>query len=303
MDASALAFLEEAEAKDLEVEYMELGRSGFSKSPASERMREVVRRRHVLRQKGRGRKKKEEEEKEARPVVFSTILLWCADTTLWARVPLSLFFVWCAVFPSFVARPEMLGIMASFYQKDCSTLAVVYGSGMCYAGLAGYDTPRVMFPSGVARPRMLCTMAVMDQKDSTLRALVVNHGGGMCWTGSPGDFAPRAVFLSLLLSGPGARHHCRYGADGQLRGEILADMVLMVQTAENCGFSAFAVHQGRRHLLRGSDCDHRDSPVARGYGGRCPLMLVMQISWRGTEADSHGPDFVGPQSFSSCSAR
>ena len=52
---AALEFLEEAEAKDLEVEYMALVRSGFSKS---ERMREVVRRRHVLRQKGCGRKKK-----------------------------------------------------------------------------------------------------------------------------------------------------------------------------------------------------------------------------------------------------
>ena len=37
VDVSALAFLEEAEANDLEVEYME-------------RMREVVRRRHVLRE-------------------------------------------------------------------------------------------------------------------------------------------------------------------------------------------------------------------------------------------------------------
>ena len=43
---------------------MELVRSGFSKSPASlERMREVVRRRHVLRQKGRGRKKKRNKRK------------------------------------------------------------------------------------------------------------------------------------------------------------------------------------------------------------------------------------------------
>ena len=55
-----------------------------------------------------------------------------------------------------------------------------YGSGMCFAGLAGYDTPRVMLPSGVARPRMLCIMADLHQKDSTLRALVVNHGSGIC---------------------------------------------------------------------------------------------------------------------------
>ena len=78
----------------------------------------------------------------------------------------------------------------------------------------------------------------------------------------------------------------------------------MVQTAENCGISAVAVHQGRQLFLRDAQadshgpCDHGDSPVARGYGGRCPMMQVVQISRRGTEADSHGPDFVGPQSFS-----
>ena len=32
----------------------------------------------------------------------------------------------------------MLGIMAGLYKMDCSTFVVVYGSGMCYAGLAGY---------------------------------------------------------------------------------------------------------------------------------------------------------------------
>ena len=63
VDASALAFLEEAEATDLAAEYMELVRYGFMSSPASERMREVIQRRHVLRQKGRGRKKKKKRKK------------------------------------------------------------------------------------------------------------------------------------------------------------------------------------------------------------------------------------------------
>ena len=44
----------------------------------------------------------EEEEEEEEASTSSS----CADTTLWARVPLSLFVVWCAVFPSFVDRPE-----------------------------------------------------------------------------------------------------------------------------------------------------------------------------------------------------
>ena len=41
-------------------------------------------------------------------------------------------------------------------------------------------------------------------------------------------------------------------------------------------FSAVAVHHGRRHSLRGADadphgpCDHGESPVACGQGGRCP---------------------------------
>ena len=59
VDASALAFLEEIEANDLEDEFMKLVHAGFHKSSAlTERMREVVQRREVLRQKGRGRKKK-----------------------------------------------------------------------------------------------------------------------------------------------------------------------------------------------------------------------------------------------------
>ena len=60
----------------------------------------------------------EEEEEEEEASTSSS----CADTTLWARVPLSLFVVWCAVFPSFVDRPEMLGIMAVMNQKDSIAL-------------------------------------------------------------------------------------------------------------------------------------------------------------------------------------
>ena len=35
------------------------------------------------------------------------------------------FVVWCAMFPSFVDWPEMLGIMAGMYQKDSSALVFV----------------------------------------------------------------------------------------------------------------------------------------------------------------------------------
>ena len=177
-------------------------------------------------------------------------------------------------------------------------------------------------------PRCLASWPIWTRR-TVLFVFVVNHCSGI---GFSGDSACRAVFLSLLSSGPDARHPGRYGpeghfcsevvaalvadhgsvmsagppAGGQLRGGVLADMVHMVQTAENFGNSAVAVHQGRRLFLRGAQadshgpCDHRDS---QWRGGRRPTLQVVQISRRGTEADSHGPDFVGPQSFSSCSAR
>ena len=59
--STTTAFLEEEEEKDLSAEYMELVRSGFS---MSEWMWEVVRRRRVLRQKGRGRKKKKRKRRK-----------------------------------------------------------------------------------------------------------------------------------------------------------------------------------------------------------------------------------------------
>ena len=100
---------------------------------------------------------------------------------------------------------------------------------------------------------MLDIMAFMDQKDS---------GSVIYYAGFAGDNAPRAVFLSFLSSGPVARHHGRYGPDGQSRGEIFADMVPMVHTAENCGVSTVAVLPGRRHLFRGAELQYAP-------GGRC----------------------------------
>ena len=78
VDASALAVLEEAEAKDLEVEYTELVRSGFHKSPALlERMREVVRRRQVLRQKGSGRRRRRRRRRGRSDFLALLVLAWC----------------------------------------------------------------------------------------------------------------------------------------------------------------------------------------------------------------------------------
>ena len=112
VDASALAFLEEAEAKDLEVEYMELARSGFSQSPAwLERTREVVRRRQVLRQKGRGRKKKKKRRKRKLPKGSS-------PRSLPARAVLDIFPVALSVVRCLGAALRVLGFW-------------IFGDGFC----------------------------------------------------------------------------------------------------------------------------------------------------------------------------
>ena len=108
----------------------------------------------------------EDEEKE----VEASTSWWCADTTLWARVPLSPFVVWCAVFPSFVDRPEMLGIMAGMYKKDSTHRALVlnHGSGLCMVGFSGDSARRAVFLP-FNRPKMLRIMAGTHQKDSCPR--------------------------------------------------------------------------------------------------------------------------------------
>ena len=144
-------------------------------------------------------------------------------------------------------------------------LVVDSGRGNCRAGFAGIS-PRAVFLSAVVWPKMLRIMAGLHQKDSYA---LFDFGSGTCKARFAAFFLPRAVFL-LWFSGPDAQHYGLYEPKGQLRGEILADMVPVVQTAENCRFSAGAVHQGRRQFLRGAEAcphgpfDHTHSPVARG---------------------------------------
>ena len=64
--------------------------------------------------------------------------------------------------------------------------------------------------------------------------------------------------------GQDARHPGRYRPDGQLRGEILADMVVDI---------SFMAQRQIPTVLS----DHRVSPVAFLYGGRCPCLQVVQI--------------------------
>ena len=102
-----------------------------------------------------------------------------------ARVPLSLFVVWCAVFPSFVDRPEMLGIMAVMEPEG--QYCAFSGCGMCKVGFTGYSAPLAVLLSLSAGP-----------------PLGLHHG--QC--GSPGGVVPvvcnnrclgsRSPFFALL---------------------------------------------------------------------------------------------------------
>ena len=80
----------------------------------------------------------------------------------------------------------------------------------------------------------------------------------------------------------------------------------MVQTAEYCGVSAVAVHQGCRLFLCGAQadshgtCDHGDSPVARRYGGRFTLLQVAQFSVVTQRLVPWSRRFVRPSGFPSC---
>ena len=171
----------------------------------------------------------EEEEEEEEEASTSS---WCAGTALWARVPLSLFVVWCscvflavlivdyggiclagfagedpsrAVFPSAVVGPEMLGILAGMYQKDSGALIIDSCSDMCKARI-GF-TPRCVFSLGVGRP---VGMSVWTRRTS------------MQLAGFTDDVTSCAVFSSFS-SGPDARHHGQYEPEGLLQGGAEAD--------------------------------------------------------------------------------
>ena len=146
----------------------------------------------------------------------------------------------------------------------------------------------------VHRLKMLGILVGMDQKDSLQR-----HSGRafrrlrqcMCKDGLL--FFLRPVMCSIpWLAGPDDRHHGRYGTEGLFRGDA----------AQNCGFSAVAAHhQGHLHPCLGAEgfshgpgclADHRDSPVARGHGGRCPHYACRvgssrHLPCRGAKADPH----------------
>ena len=83
------------------------------------------------------------------------------------------------------------------------------------------------------------------------------------WPHSVGILILLFFLLLSLCSSRGcqahdAPHHGRFEPDGQLRGEILADLPVVLNhrclwfRLQNFGFSAVAVHQGRRRVLQSS---------------------------------------------------
>ena len=88
----------------------------------------------------------------------------------------------------------------------------------CSAGFTGDDVPRVMFPSGVVRPKMPRIMASLVQKDScsgmaSLVLLVILH---------------LALYPSRCSQAHDASHHGWYGTEGQLFGESLAVVCILL---------------------------------------------------------------------------
>ena len=133
----------------------------------------------------------EEEEQEEAPQV----LFWCAASRLWARVPLSLFFFWCAVFPSVDDRPKMLDIMAGTEQKYSYVLL------MCKVGFPGYFAPRAVFPSLSSGPRCSASWPVWTRR-------IFRHVQGLvCWYLT----MSLALCSSWLSQAQGARHHGWHG--------------------------------------------------------------------------------------------
>ena len=169
------------------------------------------------------------------------------------------------MFPSGVARPKMLRILAGIDQKDrCS--------GIFKAGFAGYNTPRAVLSFLVRQPMKLCIMAGMVQKDSCsgmarLVLLVTVH-----------------LVLCFLpcLQARDARHHGRYGPEGFVRH--VQGLVCWVLTMSLALCSSWlsqaqdARHDGR-HGPQDSVEVHRCSSWTRSF--TCPLVCY---EWR------HGPD-------------
>ena len=116
---------------------------------------------------------------------------------------------WFPVFPAFVGRPELPGIIVGMVQDD-SLLHSLSTPAVASAGLVWLVAPRAVFPVVVDRPAMPGTMAGMHQQDSN----AFFSGSGMCKARFAG-----ILHLSLCSSrcsqAHDALHHSRYEPEGQ----------------------------------------------------------------------------------------
>ena len=155
--------------------------------------------------KGRGRR--------GRSVVFLVV------SPLWARVPLSLFVFWCAVFPSSVDRPEMLASWpectrwtaprsSSFVLVACAMLVrlVTIHLALCFLLVSPGPECSASWPIWTRRTDSSCV--VVDSWQWHVHSL-------FCWL-----FCTSCCFFFVLLSSgplsagpPLGLHHGRYGPD------------------------------------------------------------------------------------------
>ena len=236
VDASALAFFEEEEAKALNAEYLMLARSATSHTV---RLREVIQRMHVLRQKKR-RKKKLPKASSSRSscashaartrisgrsstcplylaVLFGVMVLPEEYFGAFPYSAIPWFYYgystcvsrWCfwLLFHIFLCEggPRL---QRSFLAATCPDGLVgmtrrtvtwrEFGSVMCKACFAGFYTSRCILPV-VLKPMMPCIMAGMDQRDSYLVRVWRWHVQCLfCWCFCTSRCIPPAVLKPMM---------------------------------------------------------------------------------------------------------
>ena len=222
VDASALAFLEEEEAKALNAEFSMLARSATSHTV---RLREVMMRMHVLRQKGRGRKKKKRRKKKLPKASSSrsSCASHAARTRISGRSSTCPFFL-AVLFGVMVLPEEYFGAFPYsaipwFYYGYSSCVSRWFHIFPCEGG-----------------PRLQRSFLAATCPDGCLQARDALHHGRY---GPEGQlfgeslavactmlvllvFLHLALYSSCCSQAHDASHHGRYGPEGQLFGESLA---------------------------------------------------------------------------------
>ena len=185
-----------------------------------------------------------------------------------------------AVFFLLVRRPMMLGIMAGMVQMDSC-------SDMYSAGIAGDNAPHAVFFLLVRRPMMLDIMAGMVQMDSCSGMY-----GWYSWCQCTSRCVPlvrRPMMIGIMSVMDQKNTFARlWSRQCKLSGSAAVPQLQFFADRHHPCCGALASH--------GPDCpsNHRDSPVAREQGDRCPCYAVRAGSTgrphpcRDVEADPHG---------------